>query len=101
VTADSARLVGAPVESTRFPLELSHTVDGFAVGGNAVEKSGGCTPMIAAASGARSELCCDTSCVPARSLQSTTTAKRLPVWPTSPHATYRLTKNGVPDRVQV
>src|SRR5438270_7862598 len=87
VVVVSVRLDGDPLASTMLPLASVHAVDGLAVGGNATEKPGGATPMIAAASGARSELCWDTWWRPAESSQSTTTARRLPVWVASPHAT--------------
>src|SRR4051794_33924938 len=47
VVAVSVRVDGDPLESTMLPFASVHAVDGLAVGGNATEKPGGATPMIA------------------------------------------------------
>src|SRR4051812_47227932 len=69
VVAARRRLVGVPLASTRLPLASTQVVEGLAVGGNAVEKAGGATPMTDALSGARSELCWETWWAPTRSIQ--------------------------------
>ena len=82
--ATSERFCDAPVDVTRNPDEFTHTVMG------AVDTDvtlGGVPPMMAAWSGARTELCCETSCWPTWSTQSTTTASRLMVSEASAHET--------------